>query len=135
FDAHRALHLAASKGLAAQAKERLLRAYFTEGAEISDVDVLAGLLAEVGVDEGEARAALSGDAFAEGVRADVARARALGLSGVPFFVFEERYGVSGAQSPDFFLEVLRKVRAEVGPTAVAEGGACAADACDLPDAG
>lgn len=134
FDAHRALHLAASKGLGAQAKERLLQAYFTEGRAISEPEVLVELLSELGIDAEDARASLAGADHTEGVQADVARARALGCSGVPFFVFDERYGVSGAQPVELFLEVLEKVHAELGPVSAGDGGACETDACALPDA-
>lgn len=135
FDAHRGLHLAASQGLGAAAKERVLRAYFTEGAEISDHEVLVRLLADVGVDADAARAALAGDAFADAVRADAARARALGATGVPFFVFDQRYGVSGAQPADLFLEVLEKAYAERAPSMITgDGPACEGDACELPEA-
>ena len=108
FDAHRLTHLAASQGLRAVAVERLMHAYFCEGAEIGDRATLARLVAEVGVDAGAARAVLAGDAYADDVRADERRARALGVSGVPFFVLGARFGLSGAQPSDTLLDALRR---------------------------
>jgi predicted DsbA family dithiol-disulfide isomerase len=108
FDAHRLTHLAATTGNRAAAVERFMHAYFVEGAEIGDPETLVRLAAEVGVDADAARRALAGDAFAAEVRADEARARALGVSGVPFFAIDERYGVSGAQPVELLLGALRE---------------------------
>src|SRR3954453_1910410 len=105
FDAHRMIHLAATYGHQAAAQERLMRAYFTEGEPISDRETLIRLVAELGVDAEEARAALEHDRFSEDVREDEALASQLGIQGVPFFVVERRYGVSGAQPPDVLLNV------------------------------
>ena len=108
FDAHRMLHLAAAHGVQAEAKERLMRAYFTEGEPISDHDTLARLLAEAGVPEDEAREALAGDRFAAEVRDDEQLGAQLGIRGVPFYVLGRRYGVSGAQSADVLLGALEQ---------------------------
>jgi predicted DsbA family dithiol-disulfide isomerase len=108
FDAHRLIHLAAGEGRGGAMKERLLRAYFTEGRAISDRATLAELAAEVGLDPGRVAAVLEGDEFAEDVRADEARAMELGSTGVPFFVFDERLGVPGAQPPDVLLRLLQR---------------------------
>lgn len=108
FDAHRLIHLAAARGLQAEAKERLLRGYFTEGMPVGDHDALVEAIAEVGVDPAEARAVLAGDAYAEEVRADQQRARSLGVSGVPFFVLDGRLGVSGAQPSELFEQALEQ---------------------------
>src|SRR5690349_17720209 len=97
FDAHRMIHLAATYGHQADAQERLMRAYFTEGEDITVWDNLVRLLAEVGVDPVEAREALELDRFAEDVREDENLAGQLGIQGVPFFVLDRRFGVSGAQ--------------------------------------
>ena len=109
FDAHRLLHLARAQGQEAQGvmKERLMRAYFTEGLAVGVADVLVRLAAEVGV--ADAAAVLADpDAFADDVRTDEAEAAALGARGVPFFVVDRRYGVSGAQATDLFIEVLER---------------------------
>jgi predicted DsbA family dithiol-disulfide isomerase len=107
LDAHRLLHLATELGVGDAAKERLLRAHFTEGADLSDHDTLARLLTEAGADEARVRAVLAGDEYADAVRADFSEARMLGANGVPFFVIDRKYGVSGAQSPETFLHALR----------------------------
>ena len=114
FDAHRLIHLAGTYGLAPVAKERFLAAYFTEGAAIGDHEVLARLAGDVGLDSSEVRSVLDGDAFAEDVRADERRAGELGISGVPFFVVDGRWGISGAQPPDTILRVLDQAWADLG---------------------
>ncbi|GAA1568696.1 protein disulfide isomerase FrnE [Dactylosporangium maewongense] len=107
FDAHRLLHFAKAHGLQAELKERLLHAYFTEGADVGDQVVLAGLAATVGLDEVAAKQALADGSFEADVRQDFAQARAYGISGVPFFVFDQRIGVSGAQPVEVFEKALR----------------------------
>jgi predicted DsbA family dithiol-disulfide isomerase len=106
FDAHRLIHLAAAGGLQVAMKERLMAAYFLEGRAIGDRDTLVELAGEVGVDMERARVVLDSDEFADDVRADEREAGELGITGVPFFVINRRYGVSGAQSPDVLLEAL-----------------------------
>jgi predicted DsbA family dithiol-disulfide isomerase len=106
FDAHRMIHLAATYGHQAAAQERLMRAYFTDGEAISDRETLVRLVAELGVDADEARTALEAGRFAEDVREDEQLAGRLGIQGVPFFVLNRRYGVSGAQPPQALLQAL-----------------------------
>ena len=113
FDAHRLTHLAATLGLRAEAVERFMRGYFVEGAAIGDPDTLVRLAADAGVDADAARDALASDAFVAEVRADEARARALGVNGVPFFAFDERLGVSGAQPVEVLLVALREAHESV----------------------
>jgi predicted DsbA family dithiol-disulfide isomerase len=115
FDAHRLIHLAAAHKLQAQAKERLLRAYFTEGLPISDHDTLATIGSQLGLAGDEVRAMLASDAYADNVRADEQRAAAFGIRGVPFFVIDEHYGVSGAQAPGVFLNALEQAWAAAHP--------------------
>jgi predicted DsbA family dithiol-disulfide isomerase len=103
FDAHRLLHLAAAHGLQDAAGERLMRAYFTEGVAIGDREALIALAAEIGLD---AREALEGDDYADAVREDELLARRIGIQGVPFFVLNRRYGVSGAQPADVLVQAL-----------------------------
>lgn len=114
-DAHRLIHLAAVHGRQGELKERLQKAYFTEGLILSDVDTLVRLAAETGLDADEARIALESSAFSDSVQADIRRAQMLGISGVPFFLFDETYGVSGAQPAEAFLNVLDRVWAESHP--------------------
>jgi predicted DsbA family dithiol-disulfide isomerase len=121
FDAHRLLHLAADRGLQGALKERLVRAYLTEGEPIGEPATLARLAAEVGLPAADVAAVLDSDTYAEQVRADEQEARALGITGVPFFVVDRRYGVSGAQPADLLLEVLQKAWAEANPLTVIGG--------------
>jgi predicted DsbA family dithiol-disulfide isomerase len=111
FDAHRLLHLAADRGRQPAVKERLMAAYFTEGRPIGDVDTLVSLAGEAGLDEAEVNQTLTGDAYADAVRDDEAQARELGITGVPFFVIDRAYGVSGAQAAEVLLEVLEETSA------------------------
>jgi predicted DsbA family dithiol-disulfide isomerase len=108
FDAHRVVHLAETHGLQDAIKERLLRAYFTEGELMSDHDTLVRLAVEAGIDEQEVRELLDSDLYAEEVRDDEQSATQLGISAVPTFVVDRRLGVSGAQPPDALLEFLRE---------------------------
>lgn len=134
FDAHRLLHLAAARGRQDAAKERLLTAYLSEGQPIGDPETLVRLVAEVGVDADEARAVLAGDAYADAVRADEREARALGITGVPFFVVDRRYGVSGAQPSEVLLEVLERAWSDTHALAVIgapAGDGCTDDSCAI----
>ena len=106
FDSHRLLHLAAALGLQPAMKERLMAAYFMEGRAIGDRETLVELAGEVGIDSDRARATLDSDEYSEDVRADEREATELGITGVPFFVINRRYGVSGAQPPEVMLEAL-----------------------------
>jgi predicted DsbA family dithiol-disulfide isomerase len=106
FDAHRLIHLAATQGLQAAMKERLMAAYFMDGLPIGDRGTLVELAHAVGVDPERARATLDSEEFAEDVRADEREATELGITGVPFFVINRRYGVSGAQPPELMLKAL-----------------------------
>ncbi len=136
FDAHRIIHLAAEHGGGDAMKERLLAAYFTEGRPVGDIDTLAQLAAEVGLDAGEVAATLHSDRYAADVRDDEAMASALGASGVPFFVIDGTYGVSGAQGADVLLQAMERAWAESHPVMVIAGGsddqaACADGSCPV----
>ena len=119
FDGHRLIHLAADHGLQAEANERLLAAYMTEGRAISDRATLVELAAEVGLDRGEAQNALDTGLHAEDVRNDERLAGELGISAVPFFVFARKYGAAGAQPAEFLLAALEQSWAELGSPAPA----------------
>lgn len=108
FDAHRLIQRALEDGVQDAMKERLMRAYFTEGEAIGDRDTLVRLAGEVGVD---AEAALTAPQYAEAVRADEDLAVRIGIRGVPFFVLGRRYGVSGAQPAELLLQALEKAAA------------------------
>lgn len=136
FDAHRLVHLAAAHGRQDAMKERLMRAYFTEGKAIGDPETLVALAEETGLDAEEARTALASDTYAAEVRADEHEAQALGITGVPFFVIDEKYGISGAQSDKVFQQALEQVWAETHPliTITSSGqdaGSCEGDACEI----
>jgi predicted DsbA family dithiol-disulfide isomerase len=111
-DAHRLLQLAKDRGQQAELAERLHRAYFTEGRSIFDADSLTELAAEAGLDRAEAMAVLAGDAYADAVEADEAMAHSLGANGVPFFVIDRRYGISGAQPAPALAQALEQAWAE-----------------------
>jgi predicted DsbA family dithiol-disulfide isomerase len=130
FDAHRVLHLAAEHGLQDAMKERIMRAYLTEGELISDHAVLERLADEVGLPQGEARDVLASERYAAEVREDERVAAGLGIHAVPFFVVDRALGASGAQPPAVLLELLRQAIAQ-RPAAdvVAEGAACGPDGC------
>jgi predicted DsbA family dithiol-disulfide isomerase len=123
FDAHRLLHLASERGVQDAVKERLLRATFTEGEPIGDHDALVRLVAEAGLETGEARDVLTSGRFAAEVRADEEQARAYGISGVPYFVVDEKYGVSGAQPSEVLGELLATAWADNRPRLVTTNGA------------
>jgi predicted DsbA family dithiol-disulfide isomerase len=111
FDAHRLLHFGLEHGKQIELKERLMKAYFAEGAVMSDDDTLVRLATEVGLDGDVARGVLAADTYAQAVRADERDAAELGIGGVPFFVIG-RYVVSGAQPPELLLQVLEKAKRE-----------------------
>lgn len=133
FDAHRLLHLAHERGRQDALKERVMRAYLTEGQAIGDRDVLVTLAREAGLDEQEARDVVDTDRFAVEVRQDEALARELGIHGVPFFVLDQRLGVSGAQPAEVLLGALERAWSELPKAALetfAEGAVCGPDGCD-----
>ena len=107
--AHELLHFAKQDGKQQELAERLFAAYFTQGRYLGSVDELTSLAAEVGLDADAARQALESGEFSEAVSADLAEAQAYGVNGVPFYVFDGRYGVSGAQPAEVFAEALTKV--------------------------
>jgi len=111
-DAHRLLHLARARGRQAEMAERLYRAYFTDQASVFDHASLAGLAADAGLDRDEALAVLAGGEYSPAVEADEEVARSFGISGVPFFVIDRRYGISGAQPAETIAAVLERVWAE-----------------------
>ena len=140
FDAHRVIHLAAARGLQGAVKERLMRAYFSEGEPVGDPDTLVRLATEAGLDATEVATVLAGDEHADAVRADETEARALGITGVPFFVVDRRYGVSGAQPADQLLAVLERAWSERSPLTLVgsaqagtdpDGTACGPDGCPV----
>jgi predicted DsbA family dithiol-disulfide isomerase len=130
FTAHRLLHFAAAHDRRGELKERLLHAYFTEGEPVGDPQTLARLAADVGLDRARAEQVLDSDAYAAEVREDFATARAFGITGVPFFVFDRRLAVSGAQPVEVFTRALGAARdASDAGVPDAGGQACEGDSC------
>ncbi len=133
FNAHRLIQLAKEKGLGDKAEERLFYANFTEGKDFGDTTVLIELAKEIGLSEADVKEALSNDKYAVDVNKDIQEARELGVNGVPFFVFNRKYAVSGAQPPQSFLQVLQKSHEEwrkENPAIeleITKGPSCAAD--------
>lgn len=121
FDAHRLLHLAGERGVQGEVKELLLRATFTLGLPIGDHATLTDLAVTAGLDRDEVASVLAGSSYADAVRADQAQARAYGITGVPFFVIDAKYGVSGAQPAESLLEVMTKAWQEEHPLPVLTG--------------
>jgi predicted DsbA family dithiol-disulfide isomerase len=121
FEAHRLIEVAAGQDRAAAMSERLFRAYFTDGLDVGDPAVLASLAAETGVAD-------TGQGGAE-VRAQLTRARELGIGSVPLFLFEERYAVSGAQPEETFLATLGEVADRLGERPPPPADGCAEETC------
>ncbi len=130
FEAHRLLHLAAEHHLQNEMKERLQKAYFTDGLSYNDPHTLIQLAVEVGLDADETRNMLETDAYAKAVHADIQRAQVLGIHGVPFFLFDERYAISGAQPPEQFLMAFERAWLDAHPIVELAGGGQEAALCD-----
>ncbi|WP_209560722.1 DsbA family protein [Frigoribacterium sp. PvP032] len=111
--AHQLLHFAKARGLQLEMTERVLAAYFVEGRHVGRTADLADLAAELGLDRDEVVASLESDEHLADVRADQQQAQSFGITGVPFFVLEGKYGISGAQAPEAFLGALQQVQSEL----------------------
>ena len=130
FDAHRLVHLAGTHDLQGAMKERLMRAYFTEGEPIGDAGVLARLGRELGLPDAEVEDVLRSDRFADEVRSDESTAMSLGISAVPFFVVDRTMGAAGAHPPEALLELLlRGWEARPAIDVLATGATCDVDGC------
>lgn len=131
FDAHRLVHLAHEHDRQDAMKERLLRAYFTEGELMSDHETLVRLAVEVGLDGDEVRQMLTTDGYADEVREDERTAARFGISAVPTFVVDRALGASGAHPPEALLGLIREGWTRRTPAPVIAGGeACGPDGCD-----
>ena len=128
FNAHRFVHLATSLRMGNKAHELLFKAYFTDGKKISDVNTLVSIGKEIGIEEDKVVALFNGDAFAYEVRQDEQEAQNIGVKGVPFFLMDRKYAVSGAQGIPAFLEALTKIGSESSVESTAsEGATCSTD--------
>ena len=112
FNAHRFSHLAKKHGVGIEAEEQLFKGYFTDGINIDDTHTLVELGVAIGLDAGEIKQAMEGDAYADEVKKDIVEAQQLGIRGVPFFVMNSKYAISGAQAVPVFEETLEKAFAE-----------------------
>ncbi len=112
LQAHALLHFAKSKGKQLEMKERLMKAYFTEAMNVDDLGVLLQLAHEVGLDKTEVKTALQSQQYAAAVQADIKTANNLAVRGVPFFVLDQAYAISGAQEEAVFLNSIRKAYQE-----------------------
>lgn len=109
FDAHRLAKFAEEKSFGAKMTEHLLKAYFTDSKKISDYNTLADLAEDIGLNREETIEMLNSSAYSNAVRADEAEAKQIGISGVPFFVINQKYAVSGAQPVEAFVNALNMV--------------------------
>lgn len=139
---HQLLHLAAAHGLADEVKERLLSAHFEQGVDIGNVDALVAVGVAAGLDADEIRDALETGAHLEAVLADIREAQAIGVTGVPFFVLDAKYAVSGAQPTALFAQALDQAWRESHPPAMVtapvgagdtedQTGVCGPDGCAI----
>lgn len=112
FDAHRLIQMAKVNGASDQVEENLFKAHFTDGKNIADHQVLIAIAKESGLDVLETEVMLKSADFTDEVRYDEKTAQDIGITGVPFFVIDHKFGISGAQSPDTFLDALIKAKNE-----------------------
>lgn len=141
FDAHRLAHFAKKRGKDAQLTEKLLYAYFTDSKNVADKDVLADIAEAVGISREEAEAVLKDEkAYAADVRSDEQTAQQIGVRGVPFFVINQKYAISGAQAPETFLGAIQKAWTEANTPPVFEDvsgnnseASCTDEGCIIPD--
>jgi predicted DsbA family dithiol-disulfide isomerase len=124
YQAHRLLHFAKEAGKQNDLKEALLKAHFVEGKDVADLPTLTDLATLVGLDKNAVETFLQSEALADEVQQDVYEARQVGVRGVPFFVFDRKYAVSGAQDSAVFLQALQKSFAEATQT---QGATCDVD--------
>ncbi|MCJ0741709.1 DsbA family oxidoreductase [Pedobacter montanisoli] len=108
FKAHQLIHFAATKKLQNQAEEALFKAHFTEGKDVNDKVILLDIASNLGLDRTEAEEALNKETFAEAVRYDIYESQQIGIRGVPFFVLDRKYALSGAQPVEAFEAALKQ---------------------------
>jgi predicted DsbA family dithiol-disulfide isomerase len=130
-DAHQLVHLGTEKGIAGAVIERLYQAHFTELRSVFDHDSLVSLAEEAGLDGADAKHVLDDGTYKEAVSEDESLARSFGITGVPFFVIDRKYGISGAQNEETFLEALERAWAEKHPLTImgADGQICEDGVC------
>jgi predicted DsbA family dithiol-disulfide isomerase len=131
FAGHELLHLATSRGVGDVVKEALLSAHFEHGEDIGDRDVLVRIGTEAGLDAEEIVRDLAAHTWRDAVVADITAAHQLGIRGVPFFVLDEKYGVSGAQPTELFVQALEQAWRESRPLVMVQPAAVSGAAADL----
>ena len=136
FAAHRLAKLAAKENLGEEMTEALLHAYFVEAKQIGSEEVLLEIATKVGLDKEQVKHVLESEDYIEEVKADITEAGQVGVKGVPFFVINKKYAISGAQPPEAFAEALKKVAEEEGiqpglQMLGDEKGVCTDDNCDI----
>ncbi|WP_338000937.1 DsbA family oxidoreductase [Neobacillus terrae] len=134
FDAHRLTMFAKRQGLMKEMTERILRAYFTESKHIGNHETLTDLAAEVGLNREAAEKMLASDEMADEVRADEQTAQQYGVTGVPFFLINKKYALTGAQPTEVFVQALKKIIAEDEITVLnsQDGVICDGNGCEIP---
>lgn len=138
FAGHELLHLAKARGVGDRVKEALLSAHFEHGEDIGDREVLVRIGVEAGLDADEVALDLASHTWRDSVVADITAASSLGIRGVPFFVLDEKYGISGAQPTELFTQALEQAWSESRPlvmvsptTGESTDAACGPDGCAI----
>lgn len=135
FLAHRLIHFAQSKGKANEMEERLFKAHFTLGENVGEINTLLNISEEIGLDRNEIEQVLNSNQYSSEVESDIIEAQQLGIRGVPFFVIDRKYGISGAQPVEVFTKTLEKAYEEVSPKFemqnTTNANSCDADGCDI----
>jgi predicted DsbA family dithiol-disulfide isomerase len=134
FDAHRLTMYAKTQGLMKEMTDRILRAYFTESKHIGNHETLTELAVEVGLNRDEVAEMLVSDKMTDVVRADEQMAKEYGVTGVPFFLINNKYALTGAQPTDSFVQALRQIISEDENTVSnsQDGDVCNDDGCQIP---
>ncbi len=128
--AHKLIHFAAKSNKAGEAEELLFKEYFTDGKNVADIKTLVNIAEELGLDTDQAHYVLTSDSFDYEVKQDILEARNIGVSGVPFFLLNNKYTLSGAQPIDLFIEALTQTYNETNVSNSAEGNSCTIDGCE-----
>jgi len=140
WDAHRLIHYAKEHNKSDEMTEKLFSAHFTEAKDVGDIDVLSNLAEQVGINQSDTKAVLQNEeAYTKDVAFDIDEAKQFGITGVPYFIFNRKYAVSGAQPKEAFLQALEKVQKEEQATPAFESisdetdATCADDSCGVPN--